>query len=90
MFRLRKKGEDALNKSLSLNNGKVRELYVTLEDMIDEDYKLPPSRLELKVSRKTDYTKKIPDLYYALLFYINGGEDEIKISGIKNDADDEN
>lgn len=90
MFRLRKKGDDALNKSLSLNNGKVRELYVTLEDMIDEDYKLPPSRLELKVSRKTDYTKKIPDLYYALLFYINGGEDEIKISGIKNDADDEN
>ena len=88
IFRLRTKGDDAINKNLSLNNGKVRELYETVEDMIDENYQLPPSRIELEIKKSTDYAKKISNLYYALLIYINGGEDDIKISGI-NDSTDE-
>lgn len=87
MFRLRDKGDDTLNRNLSLNNGKVRELYETLEDMIDEDYELPTSRLELEMKKNADYAKKISDLYYALLIYINGGEDNIKISGINDNAE---
>lgn len=87
IFRLRAKKDDDLNKSLSLNNGKVRELYETVEDMIDEGYELPPSRVELKIKKSAEYAQNILDLYYALLFYINGGEDDIKISGIKADED---
>lgn len=89
MFRLRDKGDDAINKTLSLNNGKVRELYETVEDMIDENYKLPPSRIELEIKKSADYEKKISDLYYALLIYINGGEDDIKISGISDNVNED-
>lgn len=85
MFRLRGKDDDSLKKILSLNNGKIRELYETLEDMIDEGYELPPSRVKLEVAKNAEYAEKIPDLYYALLICINGGEDEIKISGINDD-----
>ena len=89
MFRLREKKDDALNKNLSLNNGKMKELYETIEEMIDEGYELPDSRIELEIKNKTEYAQKIPDLFYALLFYMNGGEDEIKISGINDEASDE-
>ena len=89
MFRLRDKGDDTLNKNLSFNNSKVRELYETLEDMIDEDYELPTSRLELEIKKNAGYAKKISDLYYALLIYINGGEDEIKISGINDNTEED-
>lgn len=89
MFRLRDKGDDTLNRNLSLNNGKVRELYEAIEDMIDEDYELPPSRVELEIKKNADYAKKISDLYYALLIYINGGDDDIKISGINDNTDED-
>ena len=89
MFRLRDRNDDALNKQLSLNSGKVRELYDTLEDMIDEGYELPESRIELEITKTADYANKIADLYYALLICINGGEDDIKISGIKDSADED-
>lgn len=89
MFRLRDRNDDALNKQLSLNSGKVRELYDTLEDMIDEGYELPESRIELEITKTADYADKIADLYYALLICINGGEDDIKISGIKDSADED-
>lgn len=77
------------NKTLSLNHGKIRELYDTLEDMIDEDYKLPPSRVKLEVTKNAEYAEKIPDLYYALLSCIAGGEDEIKITGVRDDVDED-
>ena len=78
-----------MKKMLSLNNGKVQELYELLEDMIDEDYELPTSRLELEITKNAEYEKISSDLYYALLIYINGGEDEIKISGINDEADED-
>lgn len=89
MFRLRGKDDDSLNKTLSLNHGKIRELYETLEDMIDEDYKLPLSRVKLEVAKNAEYAEKIPDLYYALLSCIAGGEDEIKITGVRDDVDED-
>ena len=88
MFRLRGKNDDNLKKMLSLNNGKLQELYEILEDMIDEGYKLPTSRVELKIKKSSEYSG-IPDLYYALLSYITGGEDEIRITGVRDDLDED-
>lgn len=88
MFRLRGKNDNNLKKMLSLNNGKVQELYEVLEDMIEEGYKLPTSRVELKIKKSTEYYN-IPDLYYALLSYIIGGEDEIRITGVRDDVDED-
>ena len=88
MFRLRGKNDDNLKKMLSLNNGKVQELYEILEDMIEEGYKLPTSHVELKIKKSKEYYD-IPDLYYALLSYITGGEDEIRITGVRDDIDED-
>ena len=56
-FRLRGKNGNDLKKALSLNHGKIQELYDTLEDMISENYELPPSRIELKIKKSTEYSK---------------------------------
>ena len=86
VFRLRQKGDDFLNKILSLNNKKMRQLYNALENMIEKNYTLPTSRIELEVKKSVEYEKyNIPDIYYALLVYLTGGEDEIKISGISEE-----
>ena len=87
-FRLRVKNDDTLKKSLSLNHGKIQELYDTLEDMISEKYELPPSRIELKIKKSAEYSE-ISDLYYALLICITGGEDEIRITGVRDDIDED-
>ena len=87
-FRLRERGKAFLNKYFSLNNKKIQSLYETLEEMIRENYKLPPSRLELDVHRNSEYAAvQISDFYYALLVYITGGEDEIRISGISEEEE---
>lgn len=87
-FRLRDKNDDDLKKALSLNHGKIQELYDTLEDMIAEKYELPPSRVELKIKKSAEYSE-ISDLYYALLSCITGGEDEIRITGVSDDIDED-
>lgn len=86
-FRLRGKKDDDLKKALSLNHGKIQELYDTLEDMVSENYELPPSRVELKINKSAEYSG-ISDLYYALLICITGGEDEIRITGVRDDDED--
>ena len=87
IFRLRGKNDDNLKKELSLNNIKIQELYATLEDMISENYELPPSRVELTIKKSADYSN-ISDLYYALLICITGGEDEIKIN-LRDELDED-
>ncbi len=88
MFRLRGKNDDKLKKALSLNNGKIQELCDALEDMIRENYELPPSRIELKIKKSAEYSE-IPDLYYAPLICITGGEDEIRITGVCDDIEED-
>ena len=89
IFRLRQKNDDFLNKFLSLNNKKIRRLYNALEDMIEKNYSIPKSRIELEVTKSNEYAKyNISSFYYAMLVYITGGEDEIKISGISENEDD--
>lgn len=87
-FQLRGKNDDDLKKALSLNHGKIQELYDTLEDMISENYELPPSHIELKIKKSMEYSE-ISDLYYALLICITGGEDEIRITGVHDDVDED-
>ena len=86
-FRLRGKNDDDLKKALSLNHGKIQELYDTLEDMVSENYELPPSRIEMQINKSAEYSE-ISDLYYALLICITGGEDEIRITGVRDDDED--
>ena len=87
-FRLRGKNDDDLKKALSLNHGKIQELYDTLEDMVSENYELPPSRIEMQINKSAEYSE-ISDLYYALLICITGGEDEIRITGVRDDIDED-
>lgn len=87
-FRLRGKNDDTLKEKLSLNHDNIQELYDTLEDMISDKYELPPSRIELKIKKSAEYSE-ISDLYYALLICITGGEDEIRITAVRNDIDED-
>ena len=87
-FRLRQKQEDEIDKFLSLRNENFSELYATVEEMIIEKYELPPSRLEFEIQKSAEY-KNIPNFLYALLVCISGGEDEIKISGINEELDED-
>lgn len=83
VFRLRDRGDADINKKLSLNNEAMRNLYATTEEMIENKYALPPSRIELEANQSEEFrANNISDFYYALLVYITGGEDEIKLVGI--------
>ena len=88
IFRLRNRGDADINKKLSLNNSAMQSLYATVEDMIDSKYELPASRVQLEAAQSEEFrASNISDFYYALLVYITGGEDEIKLAGI-NEAEE--
>ena len=90
VFRLRERNDNDINRKLSLNNPLMRKLYVALEEMIEDGYELPESRIQLEVKQNAEFKERhIPDFYYVLLVYITGGNDEIAISGVTEvDAED--
>ena len=70
-----------------MNNQDIRELYQILEKLIDLKIKLN-SKLKFKDINKKG-NDNIPDLLYAILVCINGSDEEdIKISEISNDGDE--
>lgn len=88
IFRLRSRRDDELSRRLSLNNEKLRRFYAALEEMVEEKYELPRSRIELEVHRSEEYVSLgMNDLIYALMVYVTGVEDEIKLVGINEDDD---
>ena len=89
VFRLREfyNNDEEFLKKLSLNNQDIRELYQILEKLIDLKIKLN-SKLKFKDINKKG-NDNIPDLLYAILVCINGSDEEdIKISEISNDGDE--
>ena len=89
VFRLREfyNNDEEFLKKLSLNNQDIRELYQILENLIDLKIKLN-SKLKFKDINKKG-NDNIPDLLYAILVCINGSDEEdIKISEISNDGDE--
>lgn len=87
VFRLRDLKDEQISKSISLNNSYLRDLYTIIEKCIEDNVTIK-SRLKFK-----DIDKKgndnIPDLLYAILVCINGSDEEdIKISEISNDGDE--
>jgi hypothetical protein len=85
VLRLRKYKDEGLNYKLSMNNPIIRELYDTIEYIIDNKTEIR-SFLALNVENKGIY-EDIPDLLYAMLVYVSGekGAEDIKISGLNLD-----
>ena len=73
-FMLRKKNEEKLLKKLSLNNKKIRELYVILEEIVANSLK---NKFEIKTFIQFEKTinSEIHPLLYAILSCINGSND---------------
>lgn len=87
VFRLRDLEDDKILKSISLNNSYLRDLYNIVEKCIEENTPIR-SRLKFKDINKKG-NDNIPDLLYAILVCINGSDEEdIKISEISNDGDE--
>ncbi len=79
--------DDNILKSISLNNSYLRDLYTIIEKCIEENTPIR-SRLKFKDINKKG-NDNIPDLLYAILVCINGSDEEdIKISEISNDGDE--
>ena len=90
VFRLRERNDSNINRKLSLNNPSVRKLYATIEEMIEGGYELPESRIRLEVKQNPEFKEQhMSVFYYVLLVYITGGEDEIKIFGIREEMEEE-
>lgn len=85
VLRLRKYNDEGLNYKLSMNNPVMRELYDTIEHIIDNRVEIF-SFLALNVENKGIY-EDIPDLLYAMLVYVSGEKTagDIKISGLNLD-----
>lgn len=87
VFRLRDFNDEKILKEISLNNSYLRDLYTIIEKCI-EDNIIIKSRLKFKDINKKG-NDNIPDLLYAILLCINGSDEEdIKISEISNDGDE--
>lgn len=73
-FMLRKKNEEELLKFLSLNNEKIRELYVILEEIVEYSLK---NKFEINTFIQFEETinNEIHPLLYAILSCINGSND---------------
>lgn len=82
VFRLRSYNDKSLNKKLSLNNQKVRQLYKHVETLIENRIEIQ-SFLSLEITNKGVY-EDVPNILYALLLYITGarGAGDIKIAGL--------
>jgi len=82
VLRLRELGDDSICHRLSLNQPNMRELYRKVEQMATQGFELPESRLKLEVER-SDGDRTISDFYYAVLTFITGTRNQIRISGIQ-------
>ncbi|MBF1213418.1 MAG: hypothetical protein HXM17_00765 [Fusobacterium periodonticum] len=87
VFRLRDLNDEKILKAISLNNSYLRDLYTIIEKCIEEGVTVK-SKLKFKDINKKG-NDNIPDLLYAILVCINGSDEEdIKISEISNDGDE--
>ena len=87
VFRLRERNDAVINHRLSLNNSFTKKLVNAIEDFIDAGSDLPYSRVKIELKKANDEYKDIPRLMYAILVYINGGADDITITGISEEDD---
>jgi len=87
VFRLREYKEITINRRLSLNDAYTAKLVEVIEEFIDAGAYLPNSRVRMDLHKSGKENKNIPRLMYAILVYINGGTDEIKITGISEEDD---
>lgn len=85
VFRLRERKNAAINRRLSLNDSTTAKLVDVIEDFINAGSYLPNSRVKIELRRVSEEYKNIPRLMYAILLYINGGADEIEITGISEE-----
>ena len=86
VFRYREfyKNDSELLKRLSLNNTFVKKLYILIEKLIDLKIEII-SRVRFEEAKK----EEAKNLLYAILLCINGSDEEdIKISEISNDGDE--
>lgn len=82
IFRLRERKDATINRRLSLNDSVTAKLVDAIEDFIDAGSYLPNSRVKIELKKANEENKNIPQLMYAILVYINGGADDIVITGI--------
>lgn len=87
-FRLREWGTDEVKRRLSLNDDNTAKIPGIIEDFLGTGVSLAHSHLQFSVPQRTGYDK-VPDLLYAVMFYLRGGGDEITIAGV-SDVDDDN
>ena len=87
VFRLRERNDAVINHRLSLNNSFTKKLVDAIEDFIDAGSNLPYSRVKIELKKANDEYKDIPRLMYAILVYINGGSDDITITGVSEEDD---
>lgn len=87
-FRLREWGTDEVKRRLSLNDDNTAKIPGIIDDFLGTGVSLPHSHLQFSLSQKTGYDK-VPDLLYAIMFYLRGGGDEITIASVSDDDDDE-
>ena len=91
VFRYREfyNNDSELLKRLSLNNTFVKKLYILIEKLIDLKIEII-SRVKFEEDKKEeDKKEEDKNLLYAILLCINGSDEEdIKISEISNDGDE--
>ena len=87
-FRLREWGTDEVKRRLSLNDDNTAKIPGIIDDFLGTGVSLPHSHLQFSLPQKTGYDK-VPDLLYAIMFYLRGGGDEITIASVSDDDDDE-
>lgn len=86
-FRLREWGTVEVKRRLSLNDDNTAKIPGIIEDFLGTGVPLAPSHLQFSVPQRTGYDK-VPDLLYAVMFYLRGGGDEITIAGVSDEDDD--
>ena len=87
IFRLRERNDATINHRLSLNNAITKKLVDAIENFIDAGSELPYSRVKIELKKANDEYRNIHRLMYAILVYINGGADDITITGISEEDD---
>lgn len=88
VFRLRSLNDEKMCKKLSMRDKNIRNLYSMIENLIEKKVKLK-TRIKFNKLDKKGYSQDIDDLLYAILVTIKGEEEDIIISRIEeNDNDD--
>lgn len=86
-FRLREWGSEATKWKLSLNDEETTRISSIIQDFVNMGLSMPHSWVKFSIHKTEEY-KKIPDMLYAILYYLQGGPDEIEITSI-SDEDEE-